>query len=261
MKRIVRKEEGLLLTCLLPEGQERQRGLREREGQKAAGERERQEGRMESGAEDPRPGLIYFHGAQNGLPLPEELLEAANTACVCIAGEDWNRDLTPWPAERVFQKGEDFGGGADAYLALLTEKIIPHTEEALSAAPRFRALAGVSLAGLFSVYAAYRTDLFDRIVSISGSLWYDDFLSFLRAHRPSRQLKQAYFSLGDRERRTGNRRMARVEDCTLEAVGLLRKALDGDGEERVFFEYNPGNHFADPEGRMEKAFRWLLREE
>ena len=64
--------------------------------------------------------------------------------------------------------------------------------------------------------------------------------------------------------------MARVEEGTLEAVRLLREAL-GDvggeragrkqaGEERVFFETNPGNHFADPEGRMERAFRWLLRD-
>ena len=65
MKQIVRKEEGLILTCLLSEG------------------------RMESRAADSRPGLIYFHGAQNaqdGLRLSEELLEAANTACVCISG-------------------------------------------------------------------------------------------------------------------------------------------------------------------------------
>ena len=237
MKRIVRKEEGLILTCLLPEGQ------------------------MENGAMDSRPGLIYFHGAQEEQRLPEELLEAANTACVCISGEDWNRDLTPWPAEGVFKRGENFGGKADAYLALLTETIIPRTEEALALIPRFRALAGVSLAGLFSVYAAYRTDLFSRIASISGSLWYDDFLAFMRTHRPSGRLERAYFSLGDRERKTGNRRMARVEDCTLEAVKLLRETLGDGGGERVFFEYNPGNHFADPEGRMEKAFRWLLREE
>ncbi|HJA94778.1 MAG TPA: alpha/beta hydrolase [Candidatus Eisenbergiella merdipullorum] len=240
MKRIVRKEKGLTLTCLLPEGQE---------------ERDR------SGAADFRPGLIYFHGGQDGLRLPEELLEAADTACICISGEDWNRDLTPWPAEKVFKKGEDFGGKADAYLSFLTEKIIPHMEETLSLIPRFRALAGVSLAGLFSVYAAYRTDLFDRIASISGSLWYDEFLPYLRTHRPSGRLKRAYFSLGDRERKTGNCRMARVEDCTLETVELLREELGDIGRERVFFEYNPGNHFADPEERMEKAFRWLLREE
>ena len=261
MERMVRKEEGLILTCLLPEGRERQMVPKEREGQEVAGERERQEGGMESRAANPHPGLIYFHGAQDGLRLPEKLLEAANTACICISGEDWNRDLTPWPAERVFKRGEDFGGKADDYLALLTEKIIPHTEEALSLQPRFRALAGVSLAGLFSVYAVYRTDLFDRIASISGSLWYDDFLAFMRARRPSGRLERAYFSLGDRERKTGNCRVARVEDCTLEAVQLLRGELDDARGERVVFESNPGNHFADPEGRMEKAFRWLLREE
>ena len=252
MKRIVRKEEGLLLTCLLPEGQERQRGLREREGQKAAGERERQEGRMESGAEDPRPGLIYFHGAQNGLPLPEELLEAANTACVCIAGEDWNRDLTPWPAERVFQKGEDFGGGADAYLALLTEKIIPHTEEALSAAPRFRALAGVSLAGLFSVYAAYRTDLFDRIVSISGSLWYDGAAEYFQSHPLNPAVRRVYLSLGTAEEKARNPRMARVGDCTREIHQLLK----GHGVSCTL-EWNPGGHFREIPERFLRAIDWL----
>ena len=54
--------------------------------------------------------------------------------------------------------------------------------------------------------------------------------------------------------------MARVEEGTLEAVRLLREALGDVGGERVFFETNPGNHFADPEGRMERAFRWLLRD-
>ncbi len=42
--------------------------------------------------------------------------------------------------------------------------------------------------------------------------------------------------------------MARVEDCTLEAVKLLSGELCDAVGERIFFEYNPGNHFADPEG-------------
>ena len=84
----------------------------------------------------------------------------------------------------------------------------------------------------------------------------DDFLAFMRAHKPSARLERAYFSLGDREKKTGNRRMAKVEEGTLEAVRLLREELgDGGGEragrkqagrkqageERVFFETNPGN--------------------
>lgn len=48
---------------------------------------------------------------------------------------------------------------------------------------------------------------------------------------------------------------------TLRHMSFLRGELYDAVGERVFFEYNPGNHFADPEGRMEKAFRWLLREE
>ncbi|MBQ0070847.1 MAG: hypothetical protein KBS81_03175, partial [Spirochaetales bacterium] len=37
---------------------------------------------------------------------------------------DWNRDLSPWKAKAVFN-GEDFSGGADAFLRLLLEKTIP----------------------------------------------------------------------------------------------------------------------------------------
>ena len=32
---------------------------------------------------------------------------------------DWNRDLSPWAERRVFKGGEDFGGGADAFLQRL----------------------------------------------------------------------------------------------------------------------------------------------
>ena len=31
------------------------------------------------------------------------------------------------------------------------------------------------LAGLFAVYATFQSDVFDRVASISGSLWFPDF--------------------------------------------------------------------------------------
>lgn len=33
-----------------------------------------------------------------------------------IENIDWNREMTPWPAQAVMRRGEDFAGEADAYL-------------------------------------------------------------------------------------------------------------------------------------------------
>ena len=44
---------------------------------------------------------------------------------------DWNRDLSPWPAQRAFRGGEDFSGGAQAFLERLQTVIIPQTEALL----------------------------------------------------------------------------------------------------------------------------------
>ena len=39
---------------------------------------------------------------------------------VSVSGLEWNRDLSPWPADSVMTEDDGFAGGADAYLAFLT---------------------------------------------------------------------------------------------------------------------------------------------
>ncbi len=41
---------------------------------------------------------------------------------ISVGGIDWNRDLSPWKAEKVFKKGEDFGGQAKLLLDTLRAK-------------------------------------------------------------------------------------------------------------------------------------------
>lgn len=142
--------------------------------------------------------LVYFHSPVDDLTPPGDLLEQAGAAFLCITGEDWNADLTPWPAERVFAKGGDFGGRADRYLRVLTEELLPFAEHSLHAEGLPRTLAGVSLSGLFAVYAAHRTDAFHRICSVSGSLWYDGFLDFMVQNPVSPAVRRVYLSVGSR---------------------------------------------------------------
>ena len=48
-----------------------------------------------------------------------------------VSGLEWNRDLSPWDAPAIYKGAEPFSGGAEAYLAQLTEKILPAVEQRL----------------------------------------------------------------------------------------------------------------------------------
>ena len=165
---------------------------------------------------------------------------------------DWNDSLSPWPAPACFRGGGAFGGYADRFLQTLTESILPAAERELGLAPTRRALCGYSLAGLFALYALYRTDRFTHIASASGSLWYDDFLDFLRANAPRVPNARVRLSLGDREEFTKNPRLAAVGSATRETVQILRSQhLD------VTLTMNPGNHFFEPDARLSRLIEAL----
>ena len=167
---------------------------------------------------------------------------------------DWDRDLSPWPAPQPFKGGAEFGGGAEAFLRALEGESLPALRAAFSApeAPCF--LAGYSLAGLFSVWALYRTTAFSGAASVSGSLWFPGFADFAATREPARLPERVYFSLGDRESRTKNPLFRRTEDDTR----VLSEALRAKGVRSVF-ESNPGGHFQDAEKRLARALSWLAQ--
>ena len=171
---------------------------------------------------------------------------------VRVDAGDWNRDMSPWPAPKCFRDGEDFGGGAGEYLAKLTQAM-PDFEKNFGIKPAHRALCGYSLAGLCALYGLYISDMFDGAVSASGSMWFDGWIEFMRANRPLNGNARAYLSVGDREARTRNQRLARVEECTREACGILTS----DGHEALF-ELNPGNHFNAPDSRLARGIDALF---
>lgn len=195
----------------------------------------------------------YVHGTKELARRLADTLKERQTGIFAIEGENWNDDLSPWNIPAVFAGEEDFAGGADAYLELLCNKVIPQTERELQLKIGRRGLIGYSLAGLFSVYAMYRIALFTEIASVSGSLWYDGFVEFMGERNVFCKPHKVYFSVGRKEKKTRNPRMARVEECTLKAKARLE-------EEGIscFFEINEGNHFYQVEERMEKAAKHLF---
>ncbi len=162
---------------------------------------------------------------------------------------DWNRCLSPWPSGKVFRKGEDFAGEADAFISELVP-LISDIQNSMAAEETI--IAGYSLAGLFSLYFCTKTDLFDGVVSASGSLWYPGFTDYLKQN-PVR-CGTAYLSLGDREKLSRSPVMSTVENETEQVFGLLNKYCT------AVFEMNPGGHFENEEERTEKGIVWVLKQ-
>jgi hypothetical protein len=172
---------------------------------------------------------------------------------VTISGLRWNQELSPWPVETVVSRNDNFAGEAHQWLPMLTDEVVPQVERLLNEPPAWRLLAGYSLAGLFTVWTAHQTDLFTRILSASGSMWYPGWLEYAREHHLMAPVRGVYLSVGEQESTSRN--------AVLQTVGERTQALAQLLAERgvnVKFELNPGNHFKNPPLRVAKGIKWLM---
>lgn len=183
-------------------------------------------------------------------------LNCPDFTLVTVCGLNWEAELSPWPAGNLFKYAEMFTGGADAYLNTLTQKIMPQAESKIHGKVLWRGLAGYSLAGLFTVYALYKTDLFSRAASMSGSLWYPQFKDFALANKMAVLPQHIYFSLGDRECKTRSAYLKTVQDCT-EAIFTHCQSLGIN----TVYELNPGGHYRDIIKRSAAGINWILTRE
>ena len=189
----------------------------------------------------------------------QKVYEAAQAAgcppftLVAISDLEWNHDMVPWDSPPAFKNAEPCTGGADEYLHLLTEEIIPAAEKEINGVPRWRGIAGYSLAGLFALYAIYQTDLFSRVGSMSGSLWFPSMKEYIFSHEPKRWPDCMYFSLGDKESKTRNQVLRNVRQNTEEIQAFYQaKGID------TVFQLNPGNHYDHAAERTAAGLCWLL---
>ena len=178
------------------------------------------------------------------------LLHAARCSLVTVPVRDWNRELSPWEAPPVFGD-RAFGNGAPSFLNEVLETVRLVREK--TGKEQRAILAGYSLAGLFALWACTRTDAFSGIVAASPSVWFPGFGEYRAAHPV--QARAVYLCLGDREARTRNPMMARVAD----AIREEDERLGAQGIPHVL-EWNPGNHFQDPQGRTAKGILWTLEQ-
>ena len=176
--------------------------------------------------------IIYLNTFSNE---GQKVFKAAQAAgcpsftLVTISDLNWNHDMVPWDSPPAFKNAEPCTGGANDYLRLLTEEIIPTAEKEINGVPFWRGIAGYSLAGLFALYAIYQTDLFSRVGSVSGSLWFP----------------------GMKESKTRNPVLRSVRQNTEEIQAFYQgKGID------TMFQLNPGNHYNHSVERTAAGLCW-----
>ena len=148
--------------------------------------------------------LNTFSGEGNKVWEECKKLNAKDFILVAISKMSWSNDMTPWECPPLYKGDSYCKGYADEYLKLIEDEIIPKVEgfitNELQKEIEYWVLAGYSLGGLFALYSGYKTDIFKRIVSASGSMWYPNFEKYVKENEISKNIDKIYFSLGNKEK-------------------------------------------------------------
>ena len=178
------------------------------------------------------------------IDLPEHPFDVATAAqgvratVARVPVRDWGDSLTPWPAVGLHPGVPGFGGRAEGTLAELADEVMPAVEAAHGLVPARRAICGYSLGGLFSLYAFAREGSpFCACACLSGSVWYEGWVDYLRRACPDASGRFAYLSIGRKERRSGAPIMRGVQEDLEACAEVLRSS--GCSVELVV---GPGGH-------------------
>ena len=183
-----------------------------------------------------------LHGIESEMAEIRKLTDK-DFCLICLKVRKWNDDLSPWGSPPVFGK-DGFGGQAEETLSM----VLQYTGDK---SKRYY-IGGYSLAGLFAIWSAYQTDIFEGVAAASPSVWFPGFTDYMKEH--SIKTGVVYLSLGDKEAKTKNPVMASVGDRIKEAEAILKER-----GVKTALEWNPGNHFTDSGLRTAKAYAWVLK--
>lgn len=165
--------------------------------------------------------------------------------------EDWNNELSPWGAPPAFGN-KSFGSGAKDTLEFIESKLTPTVKERYDFAGDVKViLGGYSLAGLFSLWSAYKSNTFLGIAAASPSVWFNGWEEFMNNN--ALLSNTIYLSLGDSEEKTKNKVMSAVGDNIRKQEELLK-----NDNINTILEWNKGGHFSDSDSRVAKALTWCI---
>ena len=176
-----------------------------------------------------------------------------NFSLVAFKIEDWNSELTPWEMSLLRGKG-NFGDGAAGTLEFIKNDLILAVSEYINIENKEikYILGGYSLAGLFSLWSGYQTDIFEGIAAVSPSVWYKGWIEYVAAGKPLSE--KIYLSLGDTEEKTKHQILSKIGDN----IRKQYEILENSENMKTVLEWNEGNHFKNPDIRTAKGFLWVM---
>ena len=201
------------------------------------------------------PQLLFVQPtARHEAKSMDEELRLLESGCGCgfvfvaVELDDWVACLMPWADDAVTRRMEREPEAA-ATLYYIERVLLPWARTAYGPLPCV--LGGYSLGGLFALWASLVSRAFAGVSAVSPSVWirgWGDFASGRVCGACA-----VYLSLGDREERARNRRMAAVGDCIRRQHEVLVAQF---GADNTVLEWNGGGHFDHEAERMARGFVW-----
>lgn len=201
------------------------------------------------------PAFYLFAHEKHSVERLEQLLDDEQLILAFISVEDWHDAMTPWPGESLFKNQPDFGGQADQF--------IPDVDEIVDAVDaklreygvhvRSRHLVGFSLSAIFCLYIASKRPIFQTVIAISPSAWYEGIVRYFKETPMPDAVQGIYLSLGEGEADNQNERISTVEERTeaLESI-FTKQGIN------VTSSSDEGDHFDQMHLRMSDGIRWAL---
>ena len=196
--------------------------------------------------------LLPLQMEEGDLASIEALADECGVNIVLMSDFDWESYMTPWEAPDAVRKNRMYEGKGRAFLEEFIEDYSFYIEHSLRIDKAERYLVGISLSGLFAVWATAQKDYFKGVASISGSFWFEDFVEWI-SKQETLSCERYYFSLGAKEKDSKNKMFAGVQEATEAVVEYLRSI-----DKEVIFELNEDSHSANIMRKIGDAVNALI---
>lgn len=199
--------------------------------------------------------VLYFH---DGRELEKYIQDINLTKHIIVGITSKNRlhDLTPWKANAIVSKFNDFGGFGKAYLDFIIEILMPFINNKYSTFKDTKntSIGGISLGGLISCFSIYQTSIFGNIIGISGSFWYPNWLNFIENNKILNNNINIFLISGKNEGNSKPFPLNKTGEFTSKTYNIFKKNFSGD----INLIWDNGSHHSNRESRIKKSLIWLL---
>lgn len=208
--------------------------------------------------EDKSYPVVYLNGEKSTYTLLKEVdfLSELSFIIIGIISENRLDELTPWPSPSLHSKFPDFGGAGNEFIKFIETELkveVDYSYRTLTA-PESTGIIGYSLGGLMSIYAAFHTSCFGCFVSMSGSFWYPEFVSYAINHLVINREAKIYLSSGDSEG-VGSKDIKK--DAVIYTKQIYEVLVSDLTPPRVTLSWDKGGHHNNTKERYKNALLWL----